>query len=130
MLRVRPQSLHRERTSQGANCIDEVDARIDKSGVNHLKNATIRDLKGEALAKVVLDERSEGPRLSVGRVTAGKGKLLGHYFGSGLRQVLLESGEFQFPAILSTDWKGESRQWFLELRAPEYAMEPIVRGQY
>ena len=98
--------------------------------MDYLKDATIRDLEGSALANVVLDEHSEGPRLSVGRVRVGKGNLLSHYFGKGLRQVVLESGEFQFQAILSTAWKGASRQWFLELRTPEDAMGPIVQRQY
>ena len=97
--------------------------------MNELKNATIRDLDGVALASVVLDDHSDGPRLSVGRVAGGKPKLLGHYFGKGLRQVLLDSGDFQFLAILSTAWKGTSRQWFLELRAPGYGLEPIDLGE-
>lgn len=88
-----------------------------------MKNATIRDLDGAALANVVLDDHADGPRLAVGRVSGGKAKLLGHYFGKGLRQVLLDSGDFEFRAVLSTMWKGTSRQWFLELRAPKYVSE-------
>lgn len=96
-----------------------------------LKGATMRDvalcdLKGRAIARVVLDSASNDREFAVQRIVAGKGALLGQYFGKALREVMLESGDFRMRARLSTTWLGYQRRWFLQLR-PKEAVEELGR---
>jgi hypothetical protein len=86
-----------------------------------MRNVTISKIDGDVLARAVLSDVAGGPKLSIDKVVAGKGRLLHHYFGQGLRSVRLESGDFQLNGSLSTQWCGSERRWFVELR-------PIGRG--
>lgn len=78
-------------------------------------SVTIRDLDGRDLAIAVLRDAPDGRRLCIDRVVAGKGRLLQHYFGKGLRAVLLDSETFRLRGQLSTRWLDAERRWFVEL---------------
>jgi hypothetical protein len=81
-----------------------------------MRNVTISRIDGDVLARVVLSDLAGGPKLSIDKVVTGKGRLLHHYFGQGLRSVRLEAGDFQLNGTLSTRWCGSERRWFVELR--------------
>jgi len=81
-----------------------------------MRNVIVRKPDGAVLATVVLSDVTGGLKLAVDRVIAGKGQLLHHYFGQGLREVLLDSGDFKLNGVLSTRWLDSERRWFVELR--------------
>jgi hypothetical protein len=81
-----------------------------------VRTVTLRDSDGNDLATALLSLENAGPRLALERVLAGRGTLLRHYFGKGLRAVMLESGDFRLRGKLSTRWAGGERVWFVELQ--------------
>ena len=76
---------------------------------------TIRDGEGQELATALADTSPITREVVIQRVVHGKGHLMQHYFGRGLRAVLVDSGETQLHGILSTRWVGAERQWIVRL---------------
>ena len=93
-----------------------------------MRNATVCQSDGAVLATVVLADASSELTLSIDRVVAGKGQLLHHYFGQGLRSVLLKSGDFKFHGLFSTTWGDSERRWFVELRPSDGGSGLALRG--
>lgn len=91
-----------------------------------MQSVIVRDLDGVALAVAVLEDCQDGRRLVLGRVVTGKGRLLNHYFGKGLREVLLDSREFRLRGVLSTRWVDTERRWFVEMGGAQAASESTV----
>ena len=50
------------------------------------------------------------------RVAAGKGRLLGYYFGRGNRAVEVESGDFRLRGSLRTSWAANERRWKVQMQ--------------
>lgn len=89
---------------------------------------TIRDGDGQQLATALADASPSSGELVIQRVVQGKGHLLHHYFGRGLRMVLVDSGDSQLHGTLSTRWLGAERQWIVRLNHAA-ACRPITTNQ-
>ena len=87
-----------------------------------MRTVIVRDVDGRPLARAFLSTTNDGPRVNLDRVLEGKGELLSHYFGKGLRAVLLESGDFRLRGMLSTRWLGSERGWFIDLRPVRFSV--------
>ena len=92
-----------------------------------MRTVTVRDVDGNDLATACLRPESDGPRLTLDRVLAGKGRLLHHYFGKGLRAVMLDTAEFRLRGTLSTQWLGAERRWFVDLQPVMIPIREDVR---
>lgn len=89
---------------------------------------TIRDGNGQELATALADTSASTGEMVIQRVVRGKGHLLHHYFGRGLRAVLIDSGESQLHGVLSTRWLGAERQWIVRL-GQSAALRPAISNQ-
>jgi hypothetical protein len=76
---------------------------------------TILDETDNVLAVGILSCGMEGRKLVLEEVIAGKGSLLGYYFGRGRRKVVVETPVFRLRGQLRTQWTNGSRTWTVEL---------------
>lgn len=76
----------------------------------------VREPSGRILG--VADSRVDATAHAVvlDRITNGKGRLLGYYFGEGSRSVELESGDFRLRGMLRTAWEDGERKWRVQLQ--------------